>query len=218
MKIFLIVFLSLFFLIFLLLMQSGGINLKYDEELILSMKISFLKFQLVPKKMPGRNKLTSKRYIKKLQSEIEAKKRKEEKKKEKKAKKALKKKKKKKEKMTFSSVMDLLKECLLLLDFTSGRISVKINDLSIAVSSDDAAKTAIEYGLITQGVTYLVALIREKTDYDTESDNNIIVTADYLSGKTVFTVDIGASMRVYNVLRVLIRGIRSNNIRKLISR
>ena len=76
------------------------------------------------------------------------------------------------------------------LDTFFGRLRVKMLRLRIAVGASDAAKTAITYGIVSQGVACLMELIAQKTRYRRVKRAEVEVVPDYLAQKTTAEVDL----------------------------
>ncbi|MCI8331946.1 MAG: hypothetical protein HFE78_03900, partial [Clostridiales bacterium] len=71
------------------------------------------------------------------------------------------------------------------------------------VASDNAAKTAIFYGMAVQAVQYVVVLLHEITNVQYKQKTSIAVSCDYLSQETYFALDMSLSLRVWQILTVL---------------
>jgi len=76
------------------------------------------------------------------------------------------------------------------LDTFFGRLRVKMLRLRITVGASDAAKTAIMYGIVSQGVACLMELVAQKTRYRRVKCAEVEVVPDYLAQKTTADVDL----------------------------
>ena len=79
---------------------------------------------------------------------------------------------------------------------------ISIRDFYISVGSDDAAQTAVMYGLVYQFYYYLFEFLSIKTNVDTRKCKRSIVTSDFLSEKYDISLDIILSIRIWQVLHV----------------
>ena len=84
-------------------------------------------------------------------------------------------------------------------------LRVRIARLHIAVATGDAASTAILYGVVSQSVCYLAALLDSTSTLRYPARSDVDVHADFLSETTVADVEIGFSIRVWQVFDIGIR-------------
>ena len=204
--------------LFLLGMIKISFRIAYADEVTASVKVLFVKLRLLPKKKK-RIKLRDfgvKRFRRRLKKRLKAsekkalkKQRKAEKKKAKKEKEEQKIREKNggelppKKKKSLSEILDLVKR--LLRAFISRFPKYLRTDtarLVIGVASDDAAKTAITYGVTVQSVQYLVTLMREHTDFRVNKNAVVSVYPDFLSEKWTADIDLTFSIRMWQVLAV----------------
>ena len=82
-------------------------------------------------------------------------------------------------------------------------LKIKIAKFTFIVASDDAAKTAIFYGLAVQAVQYIVVLLGEVTNVEYKQKTCVAVSCDYTASKTYFALDMTLSLRVWQILTVL---------------
>ncbi len=86
-----------------------------------------------------------------------------------------------------------------------GRMHVQINRMHLAIGTDDAAKTAILYGVAAQGVSYLLAWLKAHIVRLSQDEGAVSVTPDYLSEKTRIDIDIVCSIHLSSALGIGIR-------------
>ena len=86
-----------------------------------------------------------------------------------------------------------------------GKMHVRIKRLYVAVATDDAAKTAILYGVAVQGVSYLTAWAEEHLVHLERDEEAVAVMPDYLSDKTRLDIDIVCSIHLSAALGIGIR-------------
>ena len=84
--------------------------------------------------------------------------------------------------------------------FNKLRIDVKY--INITVASDNAAKTAVLYGIVYQSVDYLLAFINENTRIKQKKAEDICITTNYLTDKTIFDINLVFSMSVFSLLDI----------------
>ena len=84
--------------------------------------------------------------------------------------------------------------------FNKLRIDVKY--INITVASDNAAKTAVLYGIVYQSVDYLLAFINENTRIKQKKTEDICITTNYLTDKTIFDINLVFSMSVFSLLDI----------------
>ena len=76
--------------------------------------------------------------------------------------------------------------------------------MHLSVGTDDAANTAILYGVIVQSVSYLIHFVEANFADIERRDGAILVEPDYVSGKTHADIDIVCSMNLGRALMVLL--------------
>ena len=79
-------------------------------------------------------------------------------------------------------------------------LTVTATRIHISVGSDNAAKTALLYGGICQGVSYLIELLDNVTRLKTHKSTYIHVGCDFSSEETVAEIHLVLSMRVYRII------------------
>ena len=185
--------------------------LVYNGDLSVTLKVLFLRFRLHPKPLSDIN---VKDYSPK---KIEKRRLKAKKKAEKKALKKAKKNEKKaaadggqkKKKYTFSDIMTLIstvKEIVVALTKSFfGYLRVDVARLDIVVATDDAAKTAMVYGAVYQAVSYILAIFDKITTVKYEKDSYVSVRADFLREKFYADINVTYSLRVGQLIKILIK-------------
>lgn len=99
-------------------------------------------------------------------------------------------------------VLALLKE---LYAQTHGKIRIRVKALHISVGTDDAAKTALLYGVVLQSVSCLVGWLDTSFNRLRHRDGEMSVTADYLSGKCHANIDIVCGISLLRGVIILLR-------------
>lgn len=96
-------------------------------------------------------------------------------------------------------VLELLKE---LHSQTNGKLRIRVKALHISVGTDDAAKTAILYGVVLQSVSCLIGWIDTSFNRLKHKDGEMSVTADYISGKCHANVHIVCGVTLIRGLKI----------------
>lgn len=196
-----VVLLSLLALILLILFLSVSICVVYEGDVSVFVKVLFLQFKVFPRNSKINLKdFSAKGINKKLRKDKQVLAKhatKEEKKKTKSSKKRK------------TNIIDTLK---LVADILSAikvkffkYLRVKLAKLGLVLATDDAAKTAIEYGIAVQGVQYIVSILEGITNFSVEKSGYIHVDCDFTSEKTSLDLDITLSLRVWQMIAILIR-------------
>ncbi len=194
-----------------LLFVGVKIHVSYRDEMAVYISLLGIRFHLFPrrKKTPSLRRFTSKRYQKLLEKDKRkaAKKESRRLKKEKKKRQKWAEEQKRMEKADGSSLEkdESLMSFILtvigdLLDSFWGTLRVDVARIRINVGGKDAATTAISYGLVSQGVAYLLALLTQKTRYKRKDSDDVMVTADFLSRETTADVSVIFTLRLCHLL------------------
>ncbi len=200
------------------------ITLEYKEEVTVWLRVLFIKLKLVPGK---KKKVDPKDYTPKRFRRMLAKKRKKELKKWQKAqlkkqKKQEKKEKKKAERQAVKegtlqpkrkrSLLENLTLIKALLDDIPPRflrhLKIKLSRIVITVATDDAAKTAVLYGAVSQVVAYIVAFLDQMSRLRYAPEAEVAVNADFLAEKPTADVKLAVSVRVWHIFDLLIAALR----------
>lgn len=201
-------------------MIRAEVVISYADEVGITVRILGIPIRLMPKKekkirlrdysVKRRAKYEKKQRLaaeKKAQKKSEKKKRKEEQKAKKKAdeeeaRKAGKKIRKRTVGENVSMITDLVKTAV-------GRfgkhLRIRVARLHLSVGTDDAAKTAILYGILSQAVCYLAALLDSTSTLRYPAKADVDIHADYLSEKITCDIEIGFSLKVWQVFDTAFR-------------
>ena len=193
-----------------LILIPVSIKIGYKEEVTLSVGVPGIYFPILPKKEKKAKPLSKKKYEKLLLKDAEraekkrlADQKKAQKKKDTdKAKQAEKEQKAKDAEMadepsTISLVLRIVGDVL---DTFFGKLRVKIARVNIVVGGPDAAKTALTYGIVSQGVAYLMELIATKTKMTRAKNTYVSVVPDFLAQKTTADLLIIFRLRLIDLL------------------
>ena len=193
-----------------LILIPVSIKIGYKEEVTLSVGVPGIYFPILPKKEKKAKPLSKKKYEKLLLKDAEraekkrlADQKKAQKKKDTdKAKQAEKEQKANDAEMADepSTISLVLRIVGGVLDTFFGKLRVKIARVNIVVGGHDAAKTALTYGIVSQGVAYLMELIATKTKMTRAKNTYVSVVPDFLAQKTTADLLIIFRLRLIDLL------------------
>ena len=181
--------------ILFILFLRVSIQLVYENELAVVLKVLCFKYTLFPK----RKKLNVKKFSAKgIRRKLE------------KDKKILNKKQvKEQNKKSNTGIVDTLKNAYEILSVLVSRLlkylKIRVVRLDVVIATDDAAKTAIQYGLAVQTVQYLVTVLEQITNFKVKKNCGINVSCDFLTEKSKLDLNIVMSLRVWQAIVILIR-------------
>ncbi len=81
-------------------------------------------------------------------------------------------------------------------------LKIKVARLNITVATEDAAKTAILYGAVSQAVSYLIAILDAKSNLKQARKAKFNVNSDFCATKSSADVHLSFSIRVGQVLLI----------------
>lgn len=212
----LIVTLSILLFLWLVGMISANLILTYDGALSLYLRVLFLKIKITPreKKKTSLRKYTLKRYKRSLEREAA----KREKKKRRKANNKAEKKSTKKKKETDleqkekskKGVKDIIELVGLVSAALGGLIKsfgkhlkIKMIRMNIIVATGDAAKTAVVYGTVCQGVAYIMELLYNLTGFTVKRNGEVTVSPDFTAETSTIDLKFVFKLRVWHVFAML---------------
>lgn len=153
-----------------------------NEDLKLILKILFFKFTLIP--------MSDKKSKKKVKP---------------KSKQPVPSKLKKKKKLTFNDVTDLISTVKQIVEkvlyYFDKYLKIDITEFRIKVASEDAASTAIIYGFVSQGVAYVMEIIRQNVKtLRVKYRDSVLVVTDFVSEKAEARIDMTFKLRIWQVI------------------
>lgn len=199
----LIIILCIALFIALLLSTKIILRIKYENSLVIYLRILFVKIPLYPKKEKKKQypHSMSRRKAQKIKDSLSKKK-----KKKKADKKGEKEKGKKEDKYDILSIISIITsfvKTFLKLFVRSARI--KASKLHIIIASENAAKTAILYGAATQTTDVLFPMLESiKTFKKLPSGKDLSIETDFLVDKPSVKADITIYVRVGGILKAVI--------------
>lgn len=209
-----------------LLALKATVKIEYKDDVKLTVRVLFFNIPILPKKEKTINpddyspKKFRKMMEKKRKKEIRAWEKKQKKKKlkaQKKQQKKLARQKEKEErrtggsakkhkKLSLTEALELIRTLLSTLTSRfSHHLRIELTRINITVATDDAAKTGILYGVVSQSVAYILEILDRVTNVKYAEDAQVSVDADFCSDKIRADVCIAVSLRVYHVFDILFR-------------
>lgn len=112
----------------------------------------------------------------------------------------------KKEKQSIEDIISLVKLLIEIakkvLEKTWRYIRIKIERYDITVGTDDAAKTALIYGGVSQATSYLFTLLDETAHFRVKRKAPVNVGVDFLSAETKASVQMDFCLRLWHILSI----------------
>ncbi|MBR3965514.1 MAG: DUF2953 domain-containing protein [Clostridia bacterium] len=195
---FLILF-SILLILTLILLIRIRVTIDYKgEDIKLKLHILGIPITLLPKKQKKKKIRISDYSYKNQQKKLKKPKKQKPEKEKKKSKEE-----KLKEKPPLSEAIPMIADIVkYLLGKFFGHLRIDVTEIKITVGSDDAAKTAILFGIINQAAAALFDLLGSITNVKKNRKNEIGVYADFTSEKTVININLGFSLRIWHVFSI----------------
>ncbi len=180
-------------LISLVLVTRATINIVYEDQLKIYLKVLFLKFRLYPEK---KRKFRAKSYDKKLKkianhkdvrlidsSKVQDK----------------------------SNIVDNIKTIYEILKVIfksfSQYLHVTLAKIYIKIATPDAAQTAILYGAASASLACIVELLDSYTKLHKIKERSVYIEPDFLSEKSDIRINISLSLSVYGAIAMIIKSV-----------
>lgn len=169
----------------------------YDDSFVAYIKILCFKITLFPSKEKKKNVKKPKQKTKKDVSKKESSKKEGE---------------KKKKSLSPSKILKLISLMSdvaigLLKDFF-GKIHFRFIKIHASIGCEDASKTAIAYGSVTQSVAYFIELLDNVSNVEVSKASSIDIRADFLSRKSWAELRCVLYLRVISILTLGIKAIK----------
>lgn len=100
---------------------------------------------------------------------------------------------------TISTVLGLVK---LLFSRFFKHLRLDISKIVVTIGAEDAAKCAIQYGIIAQSVAYLLSFLDKNLHISKKRNGVIDVRCDFTSEQIVYDIHIAASLTVWQILDI----------------
>lgn len=102
----------------------------------------------------------------------------------------------------------------------AGRLRIRLLRLEVSVATGDPAATAVLYGGVVQGVSYLMEFLRCNTDFDVRRHAPLRVAPDFCADKTQLNICLTVNVHLRRIISLAYRsGLRSPaDLRKFFKR
>ena len=204
-------------LVLVILFGNVKIRIVCREKLRVVASVCGIRFTLIsdkePKQTPARNLTECKnpeavlrRELKRLKKEARKAERKRQKAERKAAKKAKKKEQEAQKQVVNPNLKENLEMILALLkklySVTRGKLRIRVHRMHLTVGTDDAAKTAILYGVILQTASYILNFIEESFNHIRRKPGDMSIEPDYTLGQCRADVDIACSVKIFRLISI----------------
>ncbi len=210
------IFSVILLLVSFILFVGVKIRVSYNGEIRLSVSVLGIRIPILPKpkKKINLRKFSRKRHTDRLRKEqsqaakkLQRKLEKERKKKAAKSEKKNSKKKKLPQEQTAvadepSMISLLLSIVVGILDKFAGMLRVEVARVRITVGGADATKTALTYGIVSQGVAYLMELLMHKTRFYRSKNEYVSVIPNFLAQTTVADISLIFTVRLWHFVNI----------------
>ena len=100
---------------------------------------------------------------------------------------------------------------------TRGKIRIRVKKLHIRVGTNDAAQTAILYGVIGQLITYILAFVETYYTEVERRQGDLSITPDYASSECSADIDVVFTAKVWRAILILIDMVEAYDAEKKIA-
>lgn len=193
MPLFVYILLGIALLIVLLMFSKAKVYICYEDNLEVFAKFLFFKFNILPSSKKEKHVKTKKKKKKAFKDKTV---------KEDTASVT------KTEKSLPLKLWEMKTALVNILEKFFNKLHFKFIKLRINVACDNAAKTALAYAGVNQGICYLIEILRNFSNVEVESRSDICVNADYVSQKSEFEGKIELYIRVISIISVGIHALK----------
>ena len=199
-----LIILAVFFFIGMI---KASITIAYTDEVVLYVRVLFLKIPILPKKEPKKIKGMSTSKAQRIRKKLEKKAQKKElaAKEKEEAKIERKKSGKKKSYNEIVSIIQMVSDlAVTVIDRFAKHIRIRIARIKLVIASDDAATTAILYGTVSQSINLFFPVLERVKNFPKLKNADISVDCDFGSMEPQIDIKLGFSIRVWQVLHIAI--------------
>lgn len=112
-----------------------------------------------------------------------------------------------KKKTDLGSIIDLVKSIALPIVKGLGKhLRIRLKKLCIIIGCEDAAETAVLYGIACNACDELLEILGRAMNYSADS-GAVYIDTDYVSEKTSFDIDVIFKLNVYGALSILLKAL-----------
>ncbi len=181
MPIFVYILLGIALIIALLLLSKIKVYVCYEDSLRVYARFLFIRIALFPKKQKKKiGKKKKKTTSVPEQAVVE----------------------KPKEKSLAFKLWEMKSVLLEVLKKFLNKLHFKFITLRVNVACSDAAKTALMYAGVNQGISYIIEILRNISNVEVASHSDILVKSDFISQKSEFKGKIQLYIRVFPLILV----------------
>ena len=177
-------------LIVLLFFIRVFVNIEFEDELCVSLKILFLNITLVPAKPKIKKEKKKKPAAKKKKAKEEPSEKKPAEKKKKSASEII---------DLVKSVYDIAKK---IISMFFGYLAVRVNKMIIVIDGGEPSNTALGYAAAVAGVNSLFALLDNNVNVKYGKDEDIDVRPEFTMKGSSAAIDISFGLRLWQILRL----------------
>ena len=183
MPVFVYVLLGIALLITLICLSKVRLLIVYEDSLKVYAKLWFLKYNLVPEKVekPKKGKKNKKKSPPAKDQQLPS---------------------TKKEKSLPAKLWEIKAVLTSIIAKFLNKLHFKFIRLNVRVSCDNAAKTALVYSGVSQGITYIIEVLRNISNVDISSHSDVSVDTDFVSLRSELHCKIELYIRVLSLLCV----------------
>ena len=87
---------------------------------------------------------------------------------------------------------------------TRGKVKIRINELHIRVATNDAAHTALLYGVVIQLVSYLIGYVERHYTSIERHDGDLAVEPDYTTSDCSASIDLVFTAKIWRAVKIII--------------
>ena len=86
---------------------------------------------------------------------------------------------------------------------TKGELNIRVKRMKICIATDDAAKTAIVYGVAVQSAAYVLDWIERHFNLLRRKDGDMEIVPNYLARTTTADIDVVCTLHIWQYVRIL---------------
>ena len=185
MPIFVYILLGIALLITLLLISKVKVNIVYDSSLRVYARFLFIRVSLFPIKPKIKKKKKKKTKKKKLPDEQ-----------------SVAPSEKPKEKSVAYKLWEMKSALLEIIKKFLNKLHFRFITLRVVVACNNAAKTALAYAGVNQGIAYIIEILRNISNVEVAKNSDISVQSNFISQESEFEGKIQLYIRVISLIKV----------------
>ncbi len=108
-------------------------------------------------------------------------------------------------------ILELAKK---LVKTTRGKVKIKLKKLHIRVATDDAAQTALLYGVVIQLISYLFGFVEENYASIQRHDGDLVVEPDYNNSECSADIDLVFQAKLWRAILIVVEMENARDLEK----